>query len=217
MSGLLYTCYTFAYCLLCGWSAFLWRRTRRMGTLSLLLVLAGLLYDNLILSLGNLIGAGALLQALSWPRFALHQLVLPWITYSAYEQLQLEGVEWAQKPAARTGTWIFIALTTLAGIFTRLLPLRLKPTEMDGVTRYVAEGVKGPPLVSILSIGAVGAASYFIWRKRRSPWLLLTVILVFIVEGFPNEAVRRIYGSGLEVLLMALLLWREARLKRGRG
>lgn len=214
MSGLLYYCYTFVYCLLCGWSAIIWRKTRSLGTFSLLLVMLGLLYDNLILSLGNFIGIGPLLQALSWPRFAMHQLVLPWITYAAYDQLRLEDVAWAQKPAARTGTIIFTILTTAAGIFTRLKPLRLKPTELDGVTRYAAEGVKGPPLVSILSIGAVGAAGYFVWRKQRSPWLLLTVIAVFIVEGFHKEAVRRIFGSGLEVLLMVLLLGREARLRR---
>lgn len=217
MSSLLYPLYTFAYCLLCGWAVALWRGTRRLGTFSLLLVLAGLLYDNLILTLGNWLSAGTLLHVLSWPRFALHQLLLPWISYAAYDQLRLEGVDWAQHPRARTGTLIFIALTTLTGVITRLLPLRLTPTVMDGVTRYVANAVKGPPLVSILSIGAVGAAGYFIWRKARSPWLLLAVVIVFIVEGFPSEALRRSVGSGLEVALMALLLGRDARLNRIRA
>ena len=206
MSTILYPLYALAHLVVAGWGIIVWRLTRRLGTLLIVLVGLGVVYDNLILSLGNSLGVGPLLLGLSIPRFVLHQLILPWLIVSAFQQARAAGHRWANHTASG---WIILALTLLviaAGIVTRLLPMDLEPAVMDGVTRYVAVGIKGPPLVSILSIGFVGVVGLLLWRRNRWPWEFLAALLVFVGEGVPVEWVRRILGSGFEVLFLAVML-----------
>lgn len=215
MSGVLYTAYTLACLLLVGWGVTVWWQTRQIGTVLIILVALGVAYDNLILSLGNTLGAGRLLRALSVPRFVLHQLVLPWIIYAAFEQARLAGHGWAGHPAAG---WIALALVlvvTLLGVLSRLRGLRLESAVMDGVTRYVAVGTLGPPLVSILSIGAVGIVGLLLWCSSGWPWIFGATVLVFLGEGIPVQWIRRGLGSGLELLFLAVMLVTDLWLARG--
>ena len=206
MSTILYPLYTIAHLVVAGWGIAVWRLTRRIGTLLIVLVGLGVVYDNLILSLGNSLGAGPLLLGLSVPRFVLHQLILPWLIVAAFQQAKVAGHRWANH---RSSGWIILALTLVvmaAGISTRLISLNLEPAVMDGVTRYVAVGTKGPPLVSILSIGFVGVVGLLLWRRNGWPWEFLAAVLVFVGEGVPIEWVRRSLGSGFEVLFLAVML-----------
>jgi hypothetical protein len=215
MSIVLYICYTLTHLALVGWGIVVWRRTRRIGTLFIILVGLGVAYDNLILSLGNALGAGPLLLGLSVPRFVLHQLVLPLLIYAAYEQARVAGHGWANR---RASGWFAAGLTLVViglGILTRLAYLELEPVVMDGVTRYVQVTIVGPPLVSILSIGFVGVVGFFLWRRNRWPWEFLASVLVFIGEGMPVEWVRRILGSGFEVLFIAAMLATDRMLALG--
>jgi hypothetical protein len=206
MSIILYSVYTLANLALVIWGIAVWRRTRRVGTLLIVLVAIGVAYDNLILSLGNTLGAGPLLHRLSTPRFVLHQLILPWLIYAGFEQGKVAGHRWANH---RASGWVVLVLTLLlilAGVLTRLVGLELEAEVMDGVTRYVAVGTVGPPLVSILSIGFVGVVGFLLWRRNGWPWEFLAAVLVFVGEGVPVEWVRRGLGSGFEVLFLAVML-----------
>jgi hypothetical protein len=206
LSIILYSLYTVAHLILAAWGIIVWRHTRRIGTLLIVLVALGVAYDNLILSLGNVLGSGALLLGFSVPRFVLHQLVLPWLIVSAFEQAKVAGHGWANRSASRG---IILALTVVVialGVLTRLVPLELEPQIMDGVTRYIAVGTVGPPLVSIVSIGFVGIVGLSLWRKEGWSWEFLATVLVFVGEGIPVEWVRRGLGSGLEVLFIAAML-----------
>jgi hypothetical protein len=182
--------------------------------LLIILVALGVAYDNLILSLGNTLGVGPPLLALSVPRFVLHQLILPWLIFAAYEQAKVAGHPWANHRAAG---WLALASTLLVivlGVLTRLLPMELEATVLDGVTRYVAVGTVGPPLVSILSIGFVGIVGLLLWRRNGWPWEFLASVLVFVGEGVPIEWMRRGLGSGLELLFLATMLVTDRWLNR---
>jgi hypothetical protein len=219
MSSLLYLFYTFIYLALIAWEVFHFQRPRRLGALLLLLITFGLFYDNLILSLGNTLGSGDLLHALSLPRFWLHQIVLPWIILAAFEGARALGLGWAQNRLAWRCALAFSLLVMLLGILTRLVGLRLEPVVLDGVVRYLVVDVNGPPLVSILGIGFVGVLGLLYWIRRGFPWLFLVVVVVFLVEGYPDEALRRAAGSAVEAVLMGLLLWidRTPSLRRSRA
>jgi hypothetical protein len=95
----------------------------------------------------------------------------------------------------------------------------LQLVEMGGILRYVDEGASGPPIVSIVSIGFAGVIGLLFWRRDRWPWVFLTALLVFIGEGIPVEVVRRVLGSGAEVLFMYALvrteLWLDSVFSNG--
>ncbi len=214
MSFFLYTAYTLLYLGLILWGLRIARKTRRAGTWGIVLIATGVFYDNLILVLGSQLGPGPLLYALSLPRFVGHQLILPWLVLSAWQQLAVAGLPAANRPAAR---WLALAWTLvilIIGIFNRILPLHLEPEVLDGVTRYVAVGLSGPPLVSILSLVTAGFTSLILWLRRGWPWQFWILLLVLVGEALPSEALRRVIGSGIEVLLVAVLLVTEIWLTR---
>lgn len=211
MSVFLYPFYTVLHLVLLVWGVLLWRRTRRLSTLIIVAVTFGLVYDNLILSLGIVLGEGNLLYGLSVPRFLLHQLVLPWLIYASFEQVRLAEHPWAQGATARKGVVALSLVVVVLGILTRIVPMDLQPIDMDGIHRYMDEGSVGPPVVSIVAIGFAGVMGLLLWRKTGWAWVFLSAGLVFIGEGIPVEMVRRTVGSGAEVLFMTALLMTEAR------
>jgi hypothetical protein len=213
MSLLLYTTYALSHLCLLLWGVIIWRRFRFLSTLLFAAILFGLFYDNLILALGNSIGPGEMLRALSVPRFVLHQLILPWLILGAAQQLARADRRHAPGPQL----WAvgLSALVMAAGIATRVAVLSLEAEVMDGVNRYVAVGTIGPPIVSIISVGFAGVTGFLLWRRHQWPWVFVTVVLAFIAEGIPVEAIRRVFGSGFEVLLMAALIETDRRLGIG--
>lgn len=213
MSLLLYAVYALSHFCLLSWGIIIWRRFRFISSLIFAAILFGLFYDNIILALGNAVGPGETLHALSVARFVLHQLILPWLILGAAQQLaRAEG-----RQSHRPQLWAvgLSALVMAAGIATRVVPLSLEAQVMDGVNRYVAVGTVGPPIVSIVSVGFAGFTGFLLWRRHQWPWVFVTVILAFIAEGIPVEAIRRVFGSGFEVLLMAALLETDRRLGLG--
>lgn len=207
MSAILYPLYTFLHVALLIWGIVLWRRTRQLSTFIITLVSLGLVYDNLILSIGIWLESGKLLYFLSLPRFVLHQLVLPWLMYTAFIQTHRTGRQWPKHMTR----WVFVLviIITVLGILTRVVPMNLVATKMDGVTRYLNKGTVGPPLVSIVSIGFTAVMGFLLWRKNRWPWVFLTAVMVFVGEGIPVEMVRRVVGSGAEVLFIVAILVTE--------
>jgi hypothetical protein len=157
----------------------------------------------------------SLLWALSLPRFVLHQLVLPWLMLAMIDLARQAGQGWAQRRGAFWGGVILSALVMLAGVATRLAPLTLEPAVMDGVVRYVANEVNGPPLATIVSIGFTGVVGIAFWRSSGWPWIALAVALAFLGESIPDEAWRRVIGSACEVALMSVLFLTQQRVEQG--
>ncbi len=203
MSILLYPLYTFLHLALLIWGIRLWIRTKDLSVLITSAVAFGLVYDNLVLSIGIFLSPGELLYYISFPRFILHQLVLPWIIYASY----LFVLKAQISPPGRS-KWVILLsfVVMLLGIITRVLPLKLEPVVMDGVNRYVFNGAVGPPVVSILAIGFAGVMGFFLWKKLGWAWVFLTSVMVFVGEGIPVEMIRRSVGSGGEVLFIFAML-----------
>jgi hypothetical protein len=209
MSVIVYGLYTSLNLVLFIYGLILWQRDHRMGTFLIAVVTFGLVYDNTILMLGVVLEGGPLLYTLSLPRFYLHQLALPWIIWASYLQVRSLGHDWDQRVLVSRAVLSLTILTLLLGVLSRLVPMDLQLVEMGGLRRYMDKGASGPPIVSVVSIGFAGVMGIQLWRRNGWPWVLLSAILVFISEGFPSELIRRVIGSGAEVLFIVALLRTE--------
>jgi hypothetical protein len=56
---LLFSVYAVAHAVLLSWGILLWRRDHAPGAPIIVMIAAGLIYDNLMIAVGAMIGAGA--------------------------------------------------------------------------------------------------------------------------------------------------------------
>ena len=146
-----------------------------------LLTLFGLFYDNLLLALGRFIGAGALLETLSYGRFVLHALLTPLLVVWAWHATRRAGMPWARRERARTGV-IGVTLALIAfELVTQVAGLNLDAELHQGVVKYSdAVPTQGPPLMAVIVAATIIASGVVLWRRLRWPWLLAGSVLLVV-------------------------------------
>lgn len=208
MDQSLYTLYTFVFVGLTAWAWRLWLRSRDVGTFTLFLVSAAMIYENGILAAGVFIGHGTLLETLSWLRFIGYAVVPPLLVITGLSMAQRVGVTWASRREVQIGAWAITFTLAAFALFVEVYGRALEPRILNGVVRYmwVAKGI--PPVAVILMnlvLIVLGAA---IWRKTHNAALFLTAALLFMGDG--AAAGKYVIGSGIEMIFMALLIMIEA-------
>jgi len=188
---------------------------RAPGAALVALISAGLFYDNLIVSLGATIGAGDLLQMLSWPRFAMHALLTPFMMIAATQIAVAGGVQWAGDRRWRIFIWVLAVLMILLGVFESLVGLETVPACFDGILRYTAnlypshfcyagqESVSGsgPPIPAIVGNIVTLVIGFAIWRRNGWVWLIVGALVMFAAATVPIGAFGMAASNAGEVLL----------------
>jgi hypothetical protein len=118
------------------WALYLARVHKAPGALLVAMIAAGLVYDNLIISLGASIGIGPLLQNLSWPRFAMHALLTPFMMIAVSQIAAAGGIRWAETVQWRVFIWVLVVSMIAFGAFEHLIGLETVPACIDGILRY---------------------------------------------------------------------------------
>ena len=180
----------------------LWRRCRHREVIVVALVMGGLLYDNTVLALGNLIGPGDTLRFLNAPRYWVHALFTPLVVLYAYMVARRCGLPWAN---GRARWWIAgTAVLVLFGVVTDGVRLRLRFEETAGVGRYVNEAVKGPPLAALATIAVVLFVAVRLWQRGYAGTMFGFALLMFVGAG--AGATNPLVGNVGEVFFMLSLL-----------
>jgi hypothetical protein len=152
--------------------------------LLLLLVLAGLFYDNLIIGIGRFIDESDLLKTLNAGRFYVHALLTPTMIIFGFGVLRKAGVAWAQGRTAHIVVCVIATLLIALGAYSDILQLDLQAKTVADVLRYTNEGgLKGPPIPAILTIIFLIVAGISLWRNTGWKWLAIGGILMFIGAG----------------------------------
>ena len=112
------------------------------------LVIAGLIYDNVMIGIGSFIGEGDTLRSLSMLRFWFHALFTPTLVLFAYGVAKYSTITWAKNllPA-------FFLLTTFALISYEIIETitqRMEVVREYGIVRYTLVGSSGPLLWFLL-------------------------------------------------------------------
>jgi hypothetical protein len=203
-----YAFFTLAQIVLSVVALRLFARRRSLGALVLALPIAALVWDNAIVGLGSFIGEGALLTALTYPRFVGHALLTPIWIVTAYEFARRDGVPWLQGRGARTGAWLLYGAMVAIGSVASLVLLRLEPERVADLLYYTnTGGLPGPPVAAIVMVLTVMVAGALLYRRSGWPWMLAGGAFMFLAAAVPTRLVGFwLSNTGEVVLGLALVL-----------
>jgi hypothetical protein len=206
MAAILHLIYTLAHLGLMFWGLHLFPQSSNIGTILLLVVLTGLIYDNLIISLGSLIGEGEVLEFLNKLRFLFHTLFTPLLVVIAVELANYAGVEWFGDPIVRFMAWL-VAIGLIEFEFRKkYLTLKLESTTFAGTLRYREAESNSLPMAAILTIVLVAAIGIIIWQTMQCPWVFVGALIMFFGSAVPTRLVGPVLGSGVEIVLLLSFL-----------
>ncbi len=209
MAAILFPIYTLVNLGLIIWSISLFKeQSQASNILILILVLFGMIYDNLIISIGRLINEGALLELLSRLRFLFHNLFVPLLVVTTAKLISKSGISWANHQSFEYITWFIAIGLILYGLISELQTQELIPINFSGTLRYKSQSV-GIPIATILTSLIIAVAGGFIWYKIQLPWMFIGTIVMIFGNGLSTTTYRPLIGSAVDVLFMIGILMTE--------
>ncbi|MFQ4141586.1 hypothetical protein [Chlorogloeopsis sp. ULAP02] len=208
MAAFLYPIYTLVSLVLSIWAISLFQQEHKVSTIMLIFVLAGMTYDNLIVSVGSLIAEGGLLKLLNRLRFIFHNLFVPLLVVNAFKQACDAGVTWASHPIVSKGCWtLTIGIITL-GIINEIRHQEFVPVNIGGTLRYRPQ-IYGVPILTILTAILVAVAGFCIWQEIQCPWMFVGTVIMLFCNALPKNAFGVVVSSASDFLFMLGLLATE--------
>ncbi len=200
MGKIIYAAYTIAHTLTLAWTIWLFLAAPSLSLAVLILVLAGLVYDNLIIYMGDWLQAGERLEALNKGRYWCHGLLSPLLLLVALQVLHRTGVSWDHSLWI---DWFAVGLTLcliLVEVTSRMVKLSLKPVTFAGTLRYkeVMPSREFPVILVIVLLGIVGGMA---WQSLHWPWMFWGALIMMVGSAVPpTTKAGPSIGSGVEVL-----------------
>lgn len=216
MAAFLYPLYTGASLALAIWSVGLFQDSWSLEKFLLLAVLAGLIYDNITISAGSLLGEGELLKALNMMRFLLHNLLSPLLVLIAFELEYQTRAVGDSHAGIRSAVWALASGLILFGTVTKFFGLQLSPETYAGTLRYRAvNSGSGFPILEIGIVLLVALVGISLWQNIQCPWLFAGSLVMLVGGALPIKIVGPAVSSGAEILLILSLLATECALTAG--
>ncbi|MFN6464239.1 MAG: hypothetical protein RMZ41_020820 [Nostoc sp. DedVER02] len=195
---------------LISWAISLWRQSTSLAMIVLPILLASISYDNLVLSMGSLIGEGELLKTLCMLRFLLHYLVVPLFIVIGVELAHRAGAGWANTVVRVLSAIVALGLAAI-DIATHYIGLELVPIEFAGILRYSVANLSGPPIITIVVNLFVLLIGIGIWFRLKWAWLFVGTLISLIGNAMPSAVVGTLAGSFSELVMAISLLLTEER------
>jgi hypothetical protein len=207
MDPYIYALYSLIYLLLFLWGLKLSIKYRFSSWMNVLLfVTFGLVYDNLVLAMGSIIGKGSFLEAMNSLRYWLHAFFTPLLILFSWEAIRETGIRWMK---GRTG-FILAGVITVSMIIAELIQntigLKLEPAQKYGVLSYESAGSHGPPIMIIGVTLALLLAGVILWKKLKWKWMAIGVILMGIGSALQIPVESDAATNGFELILL-ISLW----------
>lgn len=212
MDTVLFLGFAGAYLALLSWGVALAARNGWWTPANLpLLVVAALVYDNLVLGVGRFVGEGPLLEGLSYARYYLHATITPLLVAWALHTLRRAGFSWAQArwyQVASIGA--ALALTAVEYVL-EVRGLALVPRDEYGVLSYTsAEPASGPPVMVLIVAAALLVCGAMVWKRQGWPWLFLGALVMTIGSAVEIPVESGAATNAFELLLLVSILVTKA-------
>ena len=150
----------------------------------LVILLVGLVYDNLMLAFGTTIGEGDVLRILSQPRYITHALFTPTLILFAAlsaDRMNIPGYR-SRERLTFWGAVTFFAIWY--GLFADMAGPHLAPVMDDGLLRYAPDGKQLPPLAVITTVVGLLVIGGAMQRYGRWPWIFVASTTMLIIALF---------------------------------
>lgn len=213
MNTFIYFLLVFGYLCFLIWGLILSKRSMLDFTSVLLLVIVGLVYDNLIIALGKFIGEGKLLEGLSTLRYWLHALFTPTLILFAWSIGENLGLPWAKKKFWKVIFSLLTAGLILYELFTSVIGLKLKANEDNGIFTYESIESVSPVMVILVTL-VLFIMGIILVKRFHFPWLLIGTVVMISgsitaawIKNFP------IMNSLEFLLILSLLLTKRYQVR----
>ncbi|HEX4948722.1 MAG TPA: hypothetical protein VFZ34_18745 [Blastocatellia bacterium] len=155
----------------------------------LLPLLAWLMFDPLVLAVGNLLGEGSTLQVLTSLRYLLRALATPFLLVVAFDQAKRARVKWMDDVLLVLVLAILILALIVLGIFKGYTDFSFEPVVLEGIKQYQPDTPLGLPLAAIITMGLITLLGAGIFLQTRVPWLLLGGLIMFAGVLLPATSI----------------------------
>ena len=173
------------------------------------LMLAGMIYDNAMLFLGQWFTQEDWYLRMNYPRYFLHVAVLPFMTIFVLTIMQRARIALAMNKWFIGFCWTFVTWAWWWGVTGDVLFLDLVPGEIMGYPKMMAEG-KMPPIATIATNILLLPMTFMLWRATGWLWTFAGTLFILIINGaFGPQEWGILTGNGAEVIFISCLLATE--------
>ena len=205
MAAFLYPIYTFATFGLAVGTIMLFQQRHEISIILLFLALAGMIYDNFIISIGNLIGEGSLLKLLNRLRFMFH-VFTPILIVSVIKIISHAGVVWGHNSFFYYGAWVLVLGLIIYGLVrTFKQEEELIPVKIGGILRYKPQK-PDLPIGTIITAVCCLVAGVLIWQETQLPWMFVGTLIMFCGNALPASILSFIIAPMIDMIFMIALL-----------
>lgn len=212
MGAVLYPLFTCFYLLLFCWGLRSFRESSFWGTSWLLFIMVAFIYDDLILTMGQWIGKGDILEVLSLLRYLLKVFLTPTFAFIAWDILRRLQIEWAEYLSTRLLFNLYTFGVTIFGVYTEILWITLEPSQQFGVLQYVPHN-HHVSYVIFFTVIPLLVAGFFLWWKNQWPILMLGIISALILGVIALFLQNSMLVAIAELLIIISLVLTELKLR----
>ncbi|MEM1111292.1 MAG: hypothetical protein AAGI11_05230 [Pseudomonadota bacterium] len=192
-----------------------WAGPASMRLWLLRLLLAGMIFDNVVQGFGHWIGDDALLQTLNHGRYCLHAAFLPWLTVLGVSMMRQAGIAVASSVYLWCAALVFTVAAVAFGLYHDALILELQVQDSFGIYKFVSTS-QSPPFGTILTNFFVIVMGVAVWRATGWSWMAVGAGAIFALNGATASlAWGFMVGNFAEILFVASLLATERHFMQG--
>ena len=161
----------------------------------------GLGFDNAVLGIGSIVGAGEMLLSLNMGRYAFHAVGTPLLMIAGITLSRNGSVAWSWRRGMTILTYISVVSCILYGANEYFGGAKYV-VSTEGALRYVLAEHAGPPLAAITTMTFMIAFGIALYITQKSWWMLAGALVMFMAASMQLGLIANLG----EVLLMVSLL-----------
>ena len=160
------------------WAAVMFYKYPSWALAMLLPILAWLMFDPLVIAVGNILGEGSTLHVLHSLRHLLRAIATPFLLVIAFDQAKRARVKGMDDLLTMLALEVIILALIVLGVMQGFAGITLEPIEIEGIKQYQSDTPLGLPFAAIGTMALITLLGAGVFFKTRVLWLLVGGLLM---------------------------------------